>query len=400
MSDYITELETELIRAGRERQRRRARFRWNWSRRLPHAGAVVTGVGVTVAIVVAALAVLLVGHGRPRAQSASAGRVPAAAQELVSMLAVLRRPQTEADRTLPVSLLYSRAAGEAVIVPSLTRLVATIPSANELLTGRALPKIRVYLVVTTPTTAHGGGARPAVHQGDLVSIAWASGAGPAVGFGVSQGVPAALLNAGSTLLSLGGYNLEIVPDGVTRVRWSFFEGAVYPTVEQNVALAPSTRGNAGHRITVFTRKFLEGVTWYGSRGEVIRSFHYGTANPFATGKPVAQLNLQPPTSTSAKVTGIVDVYKNGNSRKIKVTAVGLAANTRRNAYAIWLYTSPSHSRLLGFVSPEVRSNGRLSTAGALPRNAQSYAHILITLEDKPSPKVPGKIVLEGRLLFG
>jgi hypothetical protein len=186
MSDYITELETELIRAGRERHRRRARFRWNWSRRLPRAGAVVTGVGVTVAIVVAALAVLLVGHGRPRAQSASAGRVPAAAQELVSMLAVLRRPQTEADRTLPASLLHSQAAGGAVIVPGLTRLVATVPSANELLTGRALQKIRVYLVVTTPPTAHRGGARPAVYPGDLVSIAWASRAGPALGFGVSH----------------------------------------------------------------------------------------------------------------------------------------------------------------------------------------------------------------------
>lgn len=404
MSDYITELETELVRAGRERQRRRAGFRSNWSGRRPRAGAVATALGVTVAIAVAALAALLVGHSRPRAQPATAGRVPAAAQGLVSMLAVLRRPQTEADRTLPASLLASGAGGGQAIVPSLTRLVATVPSATEHLTGRTSPNIRLYLIVTAPRAGRGAGARPAGSRGDLVSIAWVSRTGSAVGFGVSPGVPAVLLHASPTLRSFSGYNLEIVPDGVLRVRWSFNDGTEYAPVQHNVALAPSLRAqnapNGNQIVTIFEPKYLESVTWYGSHGQAISSFPEGTANPLAPGNLAAQLNLQPPTQSMSKAAGIVEVYENRKGRAIKVTAVGLAANTRRNDYAVWLYTSPSHSKLLGFVSPRVRSDGRLSTAGALPPTAHSYAHILITVEDRPSPKVPGKIVLEARLRFG
>lgn len=389
-------------RRGALSARHRAGFRWGWSRRLP--GAMATALGAVVAIAVAALAAVLVGHSRPRAQPAAAGRVPAAARGLVSMLAVLRRPQTEADRTLPTSVLASQTGGGWAVVPSLTRLVATVPSASERLTGRALPKVRLYLIVTTPKPARGTGGRPAPSPGALVSMAWVSRQGPAVGFGVSPGIPAGRLNGASTLRLAAGYNLEIVPDGVTRVRWRFFEGTVYPTVQQNVALAPSTRlknvRGGGQLGTVFERKYLEGVTWYGPQGQVLKSFHDAAANPLASGKLVSQLNLQPPTSPSTKATGIVDVYKSGNSHKIKVMAAGLAANTHRNAYAIWLYTSPSHSKLLGFVSPGVRTNGRLSSGGTLPPNAQNYTHILITLEDQPNPKAPGKIVLEGKLRFG
>jgi hypothetical protein len=48
----------------------------------------------------------------------------------------------------------------------------------------------------------------------------------------------------------------------------------------------------------------------------------------------------------------VEVYKRDTGRAIVVTGAGLAANTRRDARAVWLYTSPSHSKLLGFVSHE------------------------------------------------
>jgi hypothetical protein len=265
----------------------------------------------------------------------------------------------------------------------------------------------LYLIVTAPTFARGAGVRPRGYPGDLVSIAWVTAAGRPAANGVSRGVPAALLHGIPTMRLLStqaGYNVGIVPDRVTRVRWSFVDGTAYPTVQHNIVLAPSTRstnvGNGAQTIAVYKSKYLAGVTWYGSHGEVISSFHTGTANPFAAWKLVAQINLQQATPMPAKPAGVVDVYNDGTSRGITVTAIGLAPNTHRNAYAIWLYTSPPDSRLLGFVNPAVRSNGRLSAAGALPRNAQRYAHIIVTLEDQPSPKVPGKVVLEGRLLLG
>ena len=84
---------------------------------------------------------------------------------------------------------------------------------------------------------------------------------------------------------------------------------------------------------------------------------------------------------------------------VAIAAQGLAANTKHppNAYAVWLYNSPSDSKILGFVNPAVGSNGQLKTAGGLPGNASHYGKLLVTLETKSNPKTPGTIVLEGAL---
>jgi hypothetical protein len=78
----------------------------------------------------------------------------------------------------------------------------------------------------------------------------------------------------------------------------------------------------------------------------------------------------------------------------------MAANTKRNAYAVWLYKPGSISKLLGFVSPRVGADGQLRTAGALPKGAQKYDELLITLETNPSPRAPGRVVLTGYGKFG
>jgi hypothetical protein len=113
---------------------------------------------------------------------------------------------------------------------------------------------------------------------------------------------------------------------------------------------------------------------------------------------LAQINLRPP-SGGTKPIGLADVLKVQGRVGIAIVAQGLTANSKHppNAYAVWLYNSPSDSQILGFVNPGVGSNGQLRTAGALPTNAHHYQKVLVTLETQSKPKAPGPIVLEGNL---
>lgn len=115
-------------------------------------------------------------------------------------------------------------------------------------------------------------------------------------------------------------------------------------------------------------------------------------------KVVAQINLTPALAGS-KAAGIAEVLKEGANNGIAIVGQNVTPNTTKppNAYAVWLYSSPTDAHLLGFVNPGVGANGRLSTAGALPANAAHYKQVIVTLETKASPKVPGKIILQGTL---
>jgi hypothetical protein len=119
-----------------------------------------------------------------------------------------------------------------------------------------------------------------------------------------------------------------------------------------------------------------------------------------TACPIAQINLRSPNSSSTL--GIAEVLKKGNTTAIAIVAQGVPANTKHNAYAVWLANSPtdSHAVRLGFVNPGVGKNGRLQTAGGLPSNASTYSQLLVTLETKPTPKQPGPIVLQGQFSAG
>jgi Sigma-70, region 4 len=118
-----------------------------------------------------------------------------------------------------------------------------------------------------------------------------------------------------------------------------------------------------------------------------------TANTAST-KPLAQINLISPSHT--KAVGIAEVIKAGNATGVVIVAQGLKANTGKDAYAIWLYNSPSSAYRLGYVRPGVTSSGRLQTAGRLPANASSYKQIVVALQHGPSNK-PGTTVLRGTL---
>jgi hypothetical protein len=114
----------------------------------------------------------------------------------------------------------------------------------------------------------------------------------------------------------------------------------------------------------------------------------------ASTKPLAQINLTSPSHS--KAVGIAEVIKAGNATGVVVVAQGLKPNTGKDAYAIWLYNSPSSAYRLGYVKPGVTSSGRLQTAGRLPANASSYKQIVVALQHGPSNK-PGTTVLRGTL---
>jgi len=115
-------------------------------------------------------------------------------------------------------------------------------------------------------------------------------------------------------------------------------------------------------------------------------------------KVIAQINLTP-TATGSKSAGIAEVLREGSTNGIALVAQNMAPNSTKppNAYAVWLYNSPTDAAILGFVNPGVGSNGKLSTAGPLPTNASHYKQLVVTLETTGSPKKPGPIVLQGTL---
>ena len=127
----------------------------------------------------------------------------------------------------------------------------------------------------------------------------------------------------------------------------------------------------------------------------------GSTNAAATStpaaQPVAQINLGSPQPHSA-AKGIAEVLAQGTTNEIAIVASGLTPNATHppNAYAVWLYNSPTDSHMLGF-DPGVGRNGRLEAAAPLPSDAGRYRQLIVTLETQASPRAPGRIVLEGAL---
>jgi hypothetical protein len=115
----------------------------------------------------------------------------------------------------------------------------------------------------------------------------------------------------------------------------------------------------------------------------------------STATPVAQINLLSPRSKSTA--GIAEVLKQGNNTAIAIVGQGLPANTKHDAYAVWLYNSANDAQRLGFVNPGVGKNGRLETTGPLPANASHFKQLLVTIETNTNPKSPGQIILQGNL---
>ena len=121
-----------------------------------------------------------------------------------------------------------------------------------------------------------------------------------------------------------------------------------------------------------------------------------TSTSTATAKPIAQVNLLSPTGAKTPG-GVAVIVKQGANTGLVIRAQGVPANTRHDAYAVWLYNSPSDTHILGFVNPGVMATKVLQTAGPLPANAAHFKQLLVTIETQGKPKAPGKIILQGAL---
>lgn len=221
-----------------------------------------------VALVIAAVAfIALGGHGRSHPQATLRGPVAGpGADALIAKLAVLRRPQTAADR-LPAKLHIPNvyASKPLTIIPSLSRLVATPPGA------------KIYLVVTEP--ARGNGTLWSPSLGDQLNIVAITKSGAIT---EGAGYPAADITDPTNVYASGiklsnarqstraqrladAYDVAIVPDGVAHVRWTFATRAgtagpvITVPVANNVAITKLTPAHA---------RVLH-TTWYAPNGHVV-----------------------------------------------------------------------------------------------------------------------------------
>jgi hypothetical protein len=253
----LAELGSELARVARERlgdpeapsgARRRA------PRVSVGAGAVTASVAVTIAIAGFALIAL---SGRGDTKRAAPAAAPSGLRTLVDELAVLRRPQRASDR-LPAAW-FPRLGGH--VVRRLTRLVDSTPFG-----------FKLYLVVWGPGAPIGTPT-----QGYTIGLETSGTAGSQTPESLTRRIfPGSF---GGPDVPGGELNAEIVPDGITRVKW-VFSGlrlphrqfppvTIYPTVRDNVALAA----------VVHNQGLIESATWYGAGSRVIA--HENAGQPAA-----------------------------------------------------------------------------------------------------------------------
>lgn len=120
----------------------------------------------------------------------------------------------------------------------------------------------------------------------------------------------------------------------------------------------------------------------------------GTTTTAAKPQLLAALDLTSPSGDS-KEAGLAEVVREDGVLGVVIDAQGLPANGPHNAYAVWLYKSPTDSKFVGFVPNLVGKNGKLQTEGKLPSDAAQYSRLLVTLETQGNPKKPGQVVLSG-----
>jgi len=109
---------------------------------------------------------------------------------------------------------------------------------------------------------------------------------------------------------------------------------------------------------------------------------------------VAQTNLNPPSGSGSAAKGVAFVVKEGSAYWVVIEATHVPPNNH-NAYAAWLYNSPTDAYRIGFVSPLVGKSGQLQVGSPLTTNAGRFKQLLLTVETQSNPRSPGTIVLEG-----
>ena len=203
----LARLDAEQTTASRDRPR-------------PRYGGLILGACATaVTVAVALAAIVLIGHNHPRQSNNQHPQpvVPAEARQLTSILGVLRRPQTTADRNPALVRQLSREAHnkytfgfEGRPVLSLMRLATIAPWGQ-----------RIYVVPFLAPTEPAKKRLPRKDQGVTVATTAALATYPVTG---GDGIPAEI--EGGRDIGNGDYAhgekpgsrwLMVVPDGVAKV---------------------------------------------------------------------------------------------------------------------------------------------------------------------------------------
>ena len=252
--------------------------------RVSFAGAAVAIAGLS-SLVFAVLAIALLGHRAPLHQDGASAAVPAGAQRLVSALAILRRPQTTADRSLAADAV---AQGAGPLIPSLTRLAVNRPG------------VKVFVVVNEPGV-DGEAVWPA-RLGDEVSVIAQVDHRTYRSFPVPYGA----LRDPRTGSNAGGFIVGLVPDRVAKVRWSFPVKAgsyrLFGHVMNNIAL--EHLGSAAPQAVAPT-------DWFAADGHLM-----STSAAYQPTGVVPQL-LNP--SVKARMIKLAEQYPSQPSAKVRAT---------------------------------------------------------------------------------
>ena len=115
----------------------------------------------------------------------------------------------------------------------------------------------------------------------------------------------------------------------------------------------------------------------------------------------AQGTLRPPDGSESDAKGDVAIvhFPDNDQYRLAFQATGLPpSSTRGSAYGVWLYSSPTQNRFLGFPDTVVGADGKLETVSDLSPDTPAYSEVLLTRETAESPKRPGTIILRGRMV--
>ena len=83
-----------------------------------------------------------------------------------------------------------------------------------------------------------------------------------------------------------------------------------------------------------------------------------------------------------------------------IVAAGMTANTKHDAYAVWLFNSGGSARSSASSIPASARTAALQTERRAADQRAQFKQMLVTLETQAKPKTPGTIVLQGALQTG
>jgi hypothetical protein len=250
----LPDFEAQLIelaeRAASATSRRR--------RRLP-AGALPTMLAATTALAVAAIAIIALGHRSHTSPRSSTATVPPAARQLVSELAVLRRPQTPADVNSPNLREFLQLHGPddprrrlGQPIHSLIRLATVTPWGE-----------KVYLV---PFRAPDGTATLGLVANGGSCCSTAAGIASA-GLGILSG-------SGGPAGPSHNDAVVVVPDGVAKVAILLPRQGIpgEPAYRHSLAITVPVHNNvAAFQSTRYADDIgFDHMIWYGPAGNIVR----------------------------------------------------------------------------------------------------------------------------------